>query len=119
MGPKIKQLKNCLKKTGIEIHFRRKLYKYHQRNNYWRHWNSNECAEADNNFNTLKGLQREYRHKHIAYSELRGRSRAQIEASYPYVNQPNSLKPDEAWINRIKIKYTDQSCVAERSGGGF
>lgn len=114
MGPKMKQLKNWLKTTGVEIHLRRKLFKDHQRKGYeGRSWNSKEYNEYFDNFENLYKLRREYRHKHIAYSELRGKVRSQIE------NPREDNLPNEEWIDKIKIEYTDQSCVAERLGSGF
>ena len=116
MGTKRLQLKNWLKTSAIEIRIRRRLFKDHQRNGYFNyHWNSKENKQYYDNTHNLQTLRREYRHKHIAYSELRGRTREQIEASYPYTS-PGCLKPDEDWIKIIKTEYTD-SCVAKRYGG--
>ena len=42
------------------------------------------------------------RHQHIAYCELRGRSRDQIE------NPANNNKPDEDWVTRIKNELKEK-----------
>ena len=115
MGTKLIQLKDWLKTSAVEIRLRRNLFKDHQRGGYFGYnWNSKEWAEYNDNSKCLYSLRRVYRHKHIAYSELRGRTRAQIEASYPYEGQPTCMKPDEDWINKIKTEYTEYSCVADR-----
>lgn len=51
---------------------------------------------------TLLGLRREYRHKHIAYCQLRGKARGQIE--HPF----DGNLPDETVISEIMAKYFDQ-----------
>ena len=120
MGTKFEQLKNWLKTSAVEIRLRRSLFKDNERNGYFNYaWNSKESRQYWDNVSNLYKLRREHRHKHIAYSELRGKTRKQIEASYPYTNQPDCLRPDEKWIDKIKSEYTDQSCVADRLGGGF
>jgi hypothetical protein len=48
----------------------------------------------------LLKLQYEYRHHHIAYCELRGRTRLQIEPKTREHNEPN-----ENYIKQIKEKY--------------
>lgn len=114
MGHKTTQLKNWLKTSAVEIRLRKNLFKDHQRNDYGGFsWNSKEYKEYSDNFVNLNKLRREYRHRHIAYSELRGKIRSQIE------NPRENNLPNEEWIDKIKIEYTDQSCVAERLGGGF
>ena len=40
-----------------------------------------------------------FRHQHIAYCELRGRKREEIE------RPANDNKPDEDWINRVKNEW--------------
>ena len=122
MGYKFMQLKDWLKTSAVEIRLRRNLFKDQQRNGYSNYgWNTKENKQYIDNMQGLYSLRREYRHKHIAYSELRGRTRGQIEASYPYINQPKCLRPDEDWIEKIKKEYTEdnQSCVADREGSGF
>ena len=48
----------------------------------------------------LDGLKYEYRHHHIAYCELRGRTRDQIEQK---VNDDNH--PNESYINELKATF--------------
>lgn len=45
----------------------------------------------------------EFRHKHIAYCELRGRTREQIEPKVKFNNEPN-----EFLINQIKNEYLQE-----------
>jgi len=106
MGSKMMQLKDWLKTACVEIRLRRNLYKDHQRKLYVTYgWSTKEKAEYLDNYQSLYNLRREYRHKHIAYSELRGRTREQIEASYPYDGQSKYLRPDEGWITKLKSEY--------------
>lgn len=49
----------------------------------------------------LKHLQYEYRHHHIAYCELRGRSRIQIEQKL----RDCTPRPNESYINQLKEEY--------------
>jgi hypothetical protein len=90
MRPKMLELKNWLKNKAVEIKETRKLHKEAQRTN------------NDNSY--MGSLWHEsylYRHHHIAYSELKGRVRDQIEKP-----RQNNL-PNEEKINKIKEKYTD------------
>jgi len=48
---------------------------------------------------TLNGIRYTYRHHHIAYCELRGKTREQIEKPRQYNN------PNETEIKRIKTAY--------------
>ena len=43
-----------------------------------------------------------FRHNHIAYCELRGRKREQIEIP------AEDNKPDEVWIERIKKEWNEK-----------
>ena len=49
----------------------------------------------------LKSLQRDFRHHHIAYCELRGRTRKQIEPKL----RDDTPRPEGAYISRIKEEY--------------
>ena len=58
----------------------------------------------------IDGKRREFRHKHIAYCQLRGRERHQIECP-----AANNL-PNEKIIEGIMTEYAEDVCVsAERS----
>jgi alpha-D-ribose 1-methylphosphonate 5-triphosphate diphosphatase PhnM len=48
----------------------------------------------------LKKLQYEYRHHHIAYCELRGKTRLQIEPKVREYHEPN-----ESYVKLLKKKY--------------
>lgn len=120
MKGKMLELKNWLKDSGKEIRRMRDLHKEYQRGNYERaSWNSKESEDYSKNLCSLWKLRWEYRHKHIAYSELRGRTRAQIEASYPYEGRDGwHERPDEEWIENIKNEYKS-ACSQTAKGSGF
>lgn len=85
---RFQELKRWLKDTGKTIRETRIQYKNAQR----------EHKGYNTLLRTLKRLTWEYRHKHIAYSELRGRTRDQIE-------QPNDDNyPNELMIEKIKLE---------------
>jgi len=103
MGEKMIELKNWLKSAGIEIRILKNTHKDNQRNHKF-------------NIHTLydlNSLQREYRHKHIAYSELRGKTRDQIEKP----RQGN--EPSESLIQKFKDEYREEETIcisAQRLG---
>ena len=87
----IEQLKKYLKVTAENIRKTRFQYKEAQRNGLYNVY-CRLCWD-------LLRLQRDYRHHHIAYCELRGRTRDQIE-------QPReNNSPSEIRIQEIKKKY--------------
>lgn len=103
---KIKELKNWLKTAAVEIRLRKSLYKEHQRNRYDAFgWNTKEQKEWIENSRELPYLRWDYRHKHIAYSELRGKTRNQIELK---CNNPASEKS----IDEIKEEYGRKNMTA-------
>jgi len=98
MRPKMKELKHWLVTKAIEIKETRKIHKENQR------------SDANNDLMwPLYKMSQEYRHHHIAYSELRGKSREQIECPR-FNNLPNEDK-----IKKIKEDYFDEQetlCVS-------
>ena len=115
MGITIKEMKEWLKTSATEIRIRKAMHKDYQRKGCEKYeWVDEACygsyrmathPEARkfwDNMSSLWELRREYRHRHIAYSELRGKTRDQIEASYPYEGQSEWDKPDEKRIKAIK-----------------
>lgn len=117
MEGKMLELKNWLKDSGKKIRILKALHKKYQQAGYETSaWNSESSQTYSKNLGSLYSLRREYRHKHIAYSELRGRTRNQIEASYPY--EDNYHKPDEEWIEKIKNEYKS-ACRQTAEGSGF
>jgi len=92
MRPKMKELKYWLITHATEIRETRKLLKDAQRNSKatWR-------FRGD-----IIRMVPEYRHHHIAYSEMKGRSREQIERP-----REDNL-PNENWIEEIKKEYWDE-----------
>ena len=92
MRPKMKELKYWLITHATEIRETRKVLKETQRNNgaSWKFQSR------------LHSMTKDYRHHHIAYSELRGKTREQIE------NPREDNLPSEDWIKEIKDKYWDE-----------
>lgn len=103
MKGKMLELKNWLKDSGKEIRRMRELHKEHQRAGHeTAPWNSKNGQEHFKNLCNLYSLKREYRHKHIAYSELKGHTRSEIE------NPRDNNLPNEDWILSIKKKYFNE-----------
>ena len=87
----IDKLKAHIKETAMQIRQTRLEHKKAQR--------ANLIRVANKKLWTLEGLQEDYRHHHIAYCELRGKTRDQIEQPRDN-NAPNEFK-----INQIKEQY--------------
>ena len=87
---KIKELKNWLKEEGKKLRALKLETKNHQRKHNGDAWKLQM---------SLAAAKRDYRHHHIAYSELRGKTRDQIECPR------DDNYPDEAEIQRIKEQY--------------
>jgi len=103
MKGKMLELKNWLKDSGKKIRILRALHKKYQQAGYeTASWNSENGKTYFDNSHSLYSLKREYRHKHIAYSELKGHTRSEIE------NPRDNNLPDEDWILSIKKKYFDE-----------
>lgn len=87
----INKLKNEIKTKAQIIKETRARLKEEQRNGSGYKAGAMQCG--------ILSLKRDYRHHHIAYCELRGRTRDQIE-------QPKRDNyPNEAIIERIKEEY--------------
>ena len=91
MKTKRLELKQWLKKEGLRIKETRIKHKNNQRSK-----NNNDLMWP------LCEMSRDYRHHHIAYSELRGHVRSEIE------NPRDNNLPNEDWISEIKRKYYDE-----------
>lgn len=97
-NPKLKEFKQWLKGTAVEIRKTRKIHKEHQR----KHGGSGDWRIQGK----LKRLSWDYRHHHIAYSELRGRKYEQIE-------QPREgNEPDWGEIAVIESRYKTEEVTA-------
>ena len=97
MNKKMTELKSALKQDAQHIRNLRKQIKEMQRNN--KYAGDKQCS--------LLEMSYYYRHHHIAYSELRGRTREQIET-------PNSDNlPSEHLILKIKEEYAQDVCTCE------
>lgn len=92
METKLLQLKNWLKNEAVEIKEAKKELKEAQRS-------SNSSGEL---MFSLFMQRRNYRHYHIAYSEMRGKTRDQIERP-----REDNL-PNEDLIAKIKKDYFDE-----------
>jgi hypothetical protein len=91
MGEKMRELKAFLKDTAKDIRGKKIDIKEKQRNNIYAGGQQWELLK-------LKSI---YRHHHIAYSELRGRCREEIESP-----RAENL-PDNEWIQELKERYLD------------
>jgi hypothetical protein len=91
MKGKMLELKQWLKKEGLQIKEAKNKHKNNQRSK-----NNNELMWP------LHKMSRDYRHHHIAYSELKGRTRSEIE------NPRDNNLPNEDIILSIKKKYFDE-----------
>ena len=88
----IDKLKMYLKETAEQIRTTRSQYKQAQR--------ASLIQVANKSLWKLHDLQYEYRHHHIAYCELRGKTREQIEAKVRDNHVAN-----ESYIKQLKKKY--------------
>lgn len=93
MRPKRLELKNYLKGLAIEIREYKSKHKEVQRQN---------CGGGSKYLGEIYYRQVLYRHHHIAYSEMRGKTRDQIEKP-----RENNL-PNEDIVKKIKEKYFDE-----------
>lgn len=93
MRPKRLELKNYLKELAVEIREYKEKHKEIQRQN---------GGGGSGYIGDLYRRQYLYRHHHIAYSELRGRTRDQIE------RPKEDNKPNEKVIAQIKEKFFDE-----------
>jgi hypothetical protein len=91
MKTKRLELKQWLKYESLRIKETRIKHKNNQRSK-----NDNDLMWP------LCEMSRDYRHYHIAYSELRGHTRSEIE------NPREDNLPNEDWILSIKKKYFDE-----------
>jgi len=93
MKGKMLELKNLLKEKALEIRTTRQDYKQAQRDFEW--------SKSNSLLGDMEDLVHLYRSHHIAYSEMRGRTRDQIETPR------EGNEPDEIWIENIKAEYTE------------
>lgn len=94
MKIKLNELKTLLKEEATYLKALRKEINDGMRN---RRYMGNKQRE-------LIYKKRDYRHRHIAYSELCGRTRDEIEKP-----RPDNL-PDESWITSIKESFSEAVC---------
>ena len=95
MKNKLQELKIELKSLAVKIRELKKQMKAYQREN-------GGCHGVIGYM--LYMLQREYRHKHIAYCLLRGRTMEQIEKKNRYGNAP-----DQKQIKILMEKYNEET----------
>ena len=97
MKGKMLELKNLLKQKAIEIRIARNTFKDEQRKNHYYGYVSMIIE--------LENMVWEYRHHHIAYSELRGRTRDEIE------RPREDNEPDESYIETVKEAYRNEETL--------
>jgi hypothetical protein len=93
MNEQMKELKDLVKSQAAELKAYKPQVKNRQRTGKYP---TGQC--------TLLSKKDEARHHHIAYSELRGRERHEIEKP-----REDNL-PNESYIRRIKEKYAQVVC---------
>jgi hypothetical protein len=93
--PNLKELKALLKQMAEDLKKGKLGFKNYCRNGFK---TENDLYKNMGSWSIFK-MKHEFRHMHIAYCELRGRIRSQIEKP-----SENNM-PDEAYINKIKEKY--------------
>ena len=97
---KITELKYLLKDLGKEIRLEKELLKERHRNKQYNYTNDTKVLR----------LKYQYRHKHIAYSELRGRTRKEIE-------KPSDTNlPNEKLIEELKKQYSEEALCVSAAG---
>lgn len=95
---KLTNLKNYLKEQSVVIRKTSAELKLYQKANK---------GYDGGRFSILNKLAKDYRHCHIAYSLLKGKSYEQIEKHCAENN-----KPDMALIQEIKNAFTENVCVS-------
>lgn len=95
---KIANLKYYLKQQTVVIRNITAELKLFQKEN---------CGYDGGRFSILRHLAKDYRHHHIAYSLLKGRTYEQIER-----NCAESNKPDMQLVQEIKDAHTEDVCVS-------
>lgn len=99
MNDKKKNLKDLLKEKATEIRNKKTETKEYQRKH---------CGSCGGRQWTLLQMKSDYRHHHIAYSELCGRKREEIEkVSY---DRDFPFQLNEAKIQSIKEEYHENVC---------
>jgi len=92
----IDKLKQYIKETANQIRITRAHYKEAQRDGQYNRVNKL--------LRELHGLRYEYRHHHIAYCELKGRTMDEIE-TIPTNPDKHYEYPNRTHINELKNKY--------------
>ena len=95
----IRDLKEWLKENAVDIRNHKISTKNTQRDRDWLTAGTMQIG--------LLAKQKRYRHHHVAYSELLGRTRDQIEKT----RRKETPRLDETWIQRIKEEYTADEAV--------
>ena len=88
-------MKAWLKAAAIDIHAGKAEFKDRQRNG------KNPFQKLEKYGMWVDGLSNDYRHRHIAYSELRGHTRDQIE------KPAEDNLPDEDLISKYKLQILE------------
>jgi len=113
--------KEWLKETAIEIRNTRKEWKENQREFHFMappstmNWEENmrQRAKMWAPFRKLYKLSREYRHRHIAYSLVRGNLYYEIERTVREDNKPDMTLVTKILKETYGYKWTDINKLAE------
>lgn len=101
MKIKLNELKLELKGLAIKIRNLKRDTKKYQRENFGNHGTIGMM---------LHNIQWEYRHKHIAYCLLRGRTMEQIEKKTREGNEP-----DQSHIKLLLEKYNEETICVDKA----
>jgi hypothetical protein len=98
MNMKLMQLKEELKELAKLVRYNRNEYRNAQRCGSW---------EDQNKFSIYRSFSWDYRHMHIAYCLLRGRTMQQIENKNRENNEPN-----QSLIRKYMEQYREETICA-------
>lgn len=100
-NPKLIELKATLKGLAAKLKLLKPLYRACESRAAKGSTDSiDSCSSRANKFYDILAAQRKFRHAHIAYCLLRGRTREQIERPKP------ENKPDETLIAKYLAEYS-------------
>lgn len=96
MNTKMEALKKEQKQRAIDLKENKNGHRNSQRQGDW--------VAADTHLCEVFSLKKEYRHKHIAYSIMRGRKYEEIERTCRDDN-----KPDFDYVDKIMAAYAEEA----------
>jgi hypothetical protein len=99
----LKELAGSIRKSKVDC---KQCQREHQgHDGYWEGQPGNGGKWVGGYYNKIDSLKYEFRHKHIAYCLIRGRTRDEIE------RPAEDNQPCESYIKEIQNAYTEDVCV--------